>query len=95
MLQVNYLNSFAVVYVDGKKAGTLRYPAGKVEVTAACRPARKHTLSLLVLAMPLNTPLLTRFSSPVVANRAEQRWLEGFYLDVPEEWDDPYRFLRW
>jgi hypothetical protein len=42
-----------------------------------------------------STPLLTRFSSPVVANQAEQRWLEGFYLDVPEEWDDPYRFFRW
>jgi hypothetical protein len=26
---------------------------------------------------------------------AEQRWLKGFYLDVPEEWDDPYRFFRW
>jgi hypothetical protein len=23
------------------------------------------------------------------------RWLEGFYLDAPEEWDDPYRFFRW
>jgi hypothetical protein len=23
------------------------------------------------------------------------RWLEGLYLDVPEEWDDPYRFFRW
>jgi hypothetical protein len=23
------------------------------------------------------------------------RWLEGFYLDVPTEWDDPYRFFRW
>jgi beta-galactosidase len=41
------------------------------------------------------TPLLSRFSSPVVASKAEQRWLEGFYLDVPEEWDDPYRFFRW
>jgi hypothetical protein len=41
------------------------------------------------------TPLLTRFISPVVASKAEQRWLEGFYLDVPEEWDDPYRFFRW
>ena len=26
---------------------------------------------------------------------AEGRWLEGLYLDVPEEWDDPYRFFRW
>ncbi|MCI0460114.1 MAG: hypothetical protein L0Z62_24445, partial [Gemmataceae bacterium] len=25
----------------------------------------------------------------------EKRWLDGLYLDVPEEWDDPYRFFRW
>jgi hypothetical protein len=41
------------------------------------------------------TPLLTRFSSPVTASKAEQRWLDGLYLDVPEEWDNPYRFFRW
>jgi len=23
------------------------------------------------------------------------RWASGFYLDDPEEWDDPYRFFRW
>lgn len=31
----------------------------------------------------------------VEASRTEQRWLEGLYLDVPEEWDDPYRIFRW
>jgi hypothetical protein len=39
------------------------------------------------------TPLLDRFKSPVGA--AEKRWRSGFYLDEPEEWDDPYRFFRW
>jgi hypothetical protein len=42
-----------------------------------------------------STPLLDRFRSPVTAAKAEQRWLHGFYLDVPGEWDDPYRFFRW
>jgi len=23
------------------------------------------------------------------------RWLDGFYMDKPEAWDDPYRFFRW
>jgi hypothetical protein len=41
------------------------------------------------------TPLLAHFSSPVDAKKAEKRWLEGMYLDQPEEWDDPYRFFRW
>jgi hypothetical protein len=41
------------------------------------------------------TPLLSRFRSPVEAGKDEKRWLDGFYLDTPEEWDDPYRFFRW
>ncbi|MBN1421993.1 MAG: hypothetical protein JXP34_24685, partial [Planctomycetes bacterium] len=42
-----------------------------------------------------STPILERFSDPVRASKPEKRWLEGLYLDVPEEWDDPYRFFRW
>src|SRR5438874_2761972 len=42
ILQAECLNSFAVVYVDGKKAGEMRYPLGKVDVTAACRPGGQH-----------------------------------------------------
>ncbi|MCX5672381.1 MAG: hypothetical protein NTU94_13780 [Planctomycetota bacterium] len=39
--------------------------------------------------------VLARFNSPVDAAKAEKRWLDGLYLDPPEEWDDPYRFFRW
>jgi hypothetical protein len=42
-----------------------------------------------------STPLLARFRDPVEASKREERWLHGLYLDVPEEWDDPYRFFRW
>jgi len=41
------------------------------------------------------TPLLERFSSPVSATEKTGRWLEGFYLDKPEEFDDPYRSFGW
>jgi hypothetical protein len=41
------------------------------------------------------TPLLDRFDRPVPEGGSEQRWWDGFYLDRPEEWDDPYRFFRW
>jgi len=41
------------------------------------------------------TPLLDRFHSPVDTTKAEKRWLDGFYMDMPEEWDDPYRFFCW
>ena len=42
-----------------------------------------------------STPLLARFRSPVDPAKPEKRWLDGLYLDQPEEWDDPYRFFRW
>jgi hypothetical protein len=57
-LSVEYLNSFAVVYVDGKMAGEVRFPAGEPDLTAVCRPGAKHVLSLHVAAMPLKGVLL-------------------------------------
>jgi len=42
-----------------------------------------------------SVPILDHISTPVVADKNEKRWLDGLYVDVPEEWDDPYRFFRW
>jgi beta-galactosidase len=58
-LWAEYVNSFAVVYLEGKKVGEIRFPAGEVDLTAACRPGRTHVLSLLVTAMPLKGVLLS------------------------------------
>jgi hypothetical protein len=52
-LSVEYLNSYAAVFVDGKKAGELRFPGGELDLSAACKPGGKHELALLVLALPL------------------------------------------
>jgi hypothetical protein len=48
------------------------------------------------------TPVLARFSTVAPASvpagtpaLPEKRWLDGLYLDAPEEMDDPYRFFRW
>ena len=53
VLDVEYLNSYAAVYVDGRKVGQIRFPAGQVDLSAAVRPGATHVLSLLVVAMPL------------------------------------------
>ncbi len=45
------------------------------------------------MGIPSSTPILTRFGVPPTAK--EKRWLNGLYLDTPEEWDDPYRFFGW
>ena len=52
-IRAQYLNSYAAVFLDGKPVGELRFPAGEVELTAACRPGAAHVLSMLVVAMPL------------------------------------------
>src|SRR5438477_11446579 len=49
-LEVEYLNSFAVVYVDGKKAGEMRFPGGEVNLSSVCRAGSEHTLSIYVAA---------------------------------------------
>jgi hypothetical protein len=54
------------------------------------------TRLLANLGVEAAIPLLERFRKSVAGNpQNEQRWSKGFYLDQPEEWDDPYRFFRW
>ncbi len=53
------------------------------------------TRLLANLGVSGTTPLLDRFRAPVEATESAPRWLTGFYLDQPQEWDDPYRFFRW
>ncbi len=52
-VSADYLNSYAEVYVDGRRGGEMRFPAGEVEIGDLCQPGGQHTLSLLVVALPL------------------------------------------
>ena len=58
-LTTEYVNSRAIVFVDGKKSGEILFPAGEVDLTSVCRPGSKHLLSLLVVALPLKAVLLS------------------------------------
>jgi hypothetical protein len=53
-LAAEYVNSYAAVYLDGKRIGELRFPAGELDVTSVCRPGETHNLSMLVVALPLH-----------------------------------------
>ena len=55
---VEYLNSYAAVYVDGRRAGEMRFPGGELDLTSACRPGGTHLLSVLVVALPLKGVML-------------------------------------
>jgi beta-galactosidase/beta-glucuronidase len=79
-LSAEYVNSFAAVYVDGKRAGEVRFPAGEVDLSSVCRPGRNHLLSLLVVAMPLRGVLLSYSdtnSAREVKGTVERRGLCG------------------
>jgi hypothetical protein len=71
-----------------------QFPADKQSFKRTFRRSA-FTLSRLLGNMnaDLRTPLPTRFHGQVAPD--EKRWLDGLYLDTPEEWDDPYRFFRW
>ncbi|MBN1672989.1 MAG: hypothetical protein JXR37_18230 [Kiritimatiellae bacterium] len=75
-----YVNSHAVVYVDGHKAGAVYFPGGEVDVTAACEPGRKHVLSLHLTAMPLGATMASYGDTgapKVVKGRVARRGLCG------------------
>jgi len=58
-VSAEYVNSYAVVYVDGREIGKVRFPGGEVDLTAACRPGATHDLSMLVVALPLKEAMLS------------------------------------
>lgn len=71
-LQADYVNSLAAVYVDGKKAGDIRFPAGELDLTAALRPGTRHVLSALVVALPLKGVMLS------YSDTSSARQVKGF-----------------
>ncbi|MBI1390345.1 MAG: hypothetical protein GC154_18045 [bacterium] len=73
-LCVEYLNSYATVYIDGDQLSDIRFPGGEVDITGACTPGKKHVITLLVVAMPLKA-IVQSFQD---TNNAKQ--VEG---DVP------------
>jgi len=94
-------------YVNGKLVGSITQQTNPQDYWEALRRYRLPAGTLVggenVIAVEVkdlrqaggimcftNVPDVTSLPTQV-----EQRWLDGLYLDVPEEWDDPYRFFRW
>ena len=88
LISAEYLNSFAAVFVDGKKAGEIRFPGGELEITPAIQPGGKHLLSLFVVAMPLKAVMLSytdSASAREVKGSVARRGLCGdvFLVSIP------------
>jgi len=89
-LSAEFVNSFATVYVDGRKVADMRFPAGEVDLTSLCRPGQKHTLSMLVIAMPLQAVMMSFNDSDAakeVRGQVGRRGLCGdvYLLGTPQE----------
>jgi len=69
-LSADYLNSYAVVFVDGVKVGEIRFPAGELDLTSVCRPGATHRLSLYVAALPLRS-VLTSYADSASARQVK------------------------
>ena len=70
-LYAEYVNSSAAVFLDGKEIGTILFPAGELDLTAACRPGAKQLLTLRVKALPLKEVMLA-YSDTNAAKRGER-----------------------
>jgi hypothetical protein len=89
-LSVDYLNSYAGVFLDGTKVGELRFPGGEIDLTAHVRPGQSYVLSLFVLALPLKGVLLSYTdsnSAREMRGKVERRGLCGdvFLVSTPAE----------
>jgi hypothetical protein len=71
-LSTRYLNSYAAVFVDGRKAGEMRFPAGEIDLTSLCRPGETHSISMLVKALPLQAVMLS-FNNTATGRQVEGR----------------------
>ena len=84
-LSVEYLNSYAAVFVDGKQVGEIRFPAGELDVTAPARrghaplsPARRGHALKRGACCPSATPARPRQVRGTVQRRgAVRRRLPG------------------
>ena len=80
LVSAEYLNSHAVVFIDGRKAGSMRFPTGEVDVTDLCPPGSTHALSLYVTALPLKAVMSSFGDSAApkqVTGSVERRGLCG------------------
>ena len=81
-LEVEYLNSYAAVYVDGRQVGQLRFPAGQADLSAVVRPGTTHRLSLLVVAMPLKAVMESYHDTNTARQRQGRVERRGLCGDV-------------
>jgi hypothetical protein len=85
-ISFEYLNSYAEVYLDGNRAGEVRFPGGELQIPGS--PGTSHRLSLLIVALPLRQTLQSYLDTAAVREvrgAVERRGLCGdvFLVSMP------------
>jgi beta-galactosidase len=80
-VSMEYLNSYAAVFVDGNKMGEILFPGGEVDITSSCRLGRKHVLSVYTAALPLNKEIVS-YAAEDSATRGKSVARRGLCGDV-------------
>ena len=84
---------------NGAESKAPAVPVRDPQNTRSARPLYRRPAFIVAIVGLANlgaggvTPVLERFHTPL--RGGEKRWLEGLYVDTPEEWDDPYRYFGW
>ena len=81
-LDFTMLQTHARVFLDGKPAGQVQFPGGRLEITEHAKPGEQQTLTILATARPLEE-LATSYSAPERVERTRARIaLRGITGDV-------------
>ncbi len=72
VLEAQYVNSYASVFIDGHPVGEIRYPGGELDLTGVCEGGRTHWLTLHVVAMPLEAVMMS-YSDTASARKIQGR----------------------
>ncbi|MBC7353403.1 MAG: hypothetical protein H5U08_13665, partial [Thermogutta sp.] len=97
VLQAEYVNSLATVFIDGQKVGAIVFPGGEVNLTQFCKPGKTYTLSILVEAIPLKGVLMAYTDSNAarqVQGKVDRRGLCGDVFLVSRPRGPIIRFAR-
>jgi beta-galactosidase len=81
-LHVDNLNSYATVFIDGTEAGSMVFPGGDLDLTAACAPGKKYSLAIRVIAQGLNAEGTDYVSHEPRANNWTRLTMRGLCGDV-------------
>jgi len=97
--EANILFCQLAPYEISSTAGPALLSANQVQPNNIRKTYRRSSFLLTRLLSNLGgasaTPILERFHRPVINKKTEARWTHGLYVDLPDEWDDPYRFFCW